>query len=134
MIINITNKTIVREIQQKIRIAYPFLKIEFSKQLAAAANKLSKANCYDHAVRVLDIAKKAEPGWIVLHSWSKSSYIKQVFEKRFGLYIHIFRREDDKWIEITGTDAFTIEDQNEMGRRSVEKVHAPSWREREMLL
>lgn len=134
MIINITNKTTVREIQQKIRIAYPFLKIEFSKQLPAAANKLSKASCYDHAERVLDIAKKAEPGWIVLHSWSKSSYIKQVFENRFGLYIHIFRREDDKWIEITGTDVFTIEEQNEMGRRSVEKVHAPSWREREMLL
>jgi hypothetical protein len=134
MIINITHKTNIREIQRKIRIAYPFLKIEFSKQLPEAVNKLPKASCYDHVVKVLDIAKKAEPGWIVLHSWSKSGYLKQVFKNRFGLYIHIFRREDDRWIEITGTDVFTIEEQNEMGRRSVEKVHAPSWREREMLL
>lgn len=116
-------------------MAYPFLKIEFSRKLHATDGvKKSNADYHDQDIRLLDIAKKAEPGWIVLHEWYKSGYLKKVFENRFGMFVQIFRRQDERWIEITGTDVFTVEEQNEMGRRSVEKVHAPSWRERELLL
>ena len=133
MIINITNKTTVRSVQRKISVAYPFLKIEFLRH-SHQKDKAGKEHWYDHDLKLLDIAKNNRPGWIIMHHWYTASYIKEVFEHRFGLYVQFFRRMNEDWIEITGTDVFTIEEQNQIGRKSVEKVHAPAWRERELLL
>jgi hypothetical protein len=130
MIINITNKTTVRNIQRKITVTYPFLKIEFFH----GQGKSNKEHWFDQDCRLLEIAKDTKPGWIVIHPWHTASCIKETFERRFGLHAQFFRRLIDEWIEITGTEVFTIEEQNQIGRKSVEKIHAPAWRERELLL
>lgn len=134
MIINITNRTTVRDVQRKISIAYPFLRLEFYPPASRRAAKGHKQKCYEHHLKLLELAKHTEPGWVIVHGWHKCDYIKQVFEKRFGLHLQFFRREKENWIEISGTEIFTIEEQNQIGRRTVEKNHAPSWRERELLL
>lgn len=132
MIINITNRTTGSDVQRKIAVAYPFLKIEFFRGSPEA--RPAKMRWYDHDRKLLEIAEKAEAGWIVIHPWHTTSDIKDAFEHRFGLHAQFFRRLDDDWIEITGTEIFTIEEQNQIGRSTVEKVHAPAWRERELLL
>lgn len=133
MIINITNKTTVRSVQRKLSVAYPFLKIEFLRHLQHK-EKTAQEHWFDHDSKLLDIAKNNQPGWIIMHHWYTAAYIREVFEHRFGLYVQFFRRMNDGWIAISGTDVFTIEEQNQIGRKSVEKVHAPAWRERELLL
>lgn len=133
MIINITNKTTIGSIQRKIGVAYPFLKVEFPRCLQYP-KRPGKEYYYAADCKLLQIAKNNQPGWIIMHHWYTASYIKEVVEQRFGLQVQFFRRMDDQWIEITGTDVFTIEEQNQMGRSSVEKIHAPAWRERELLL
>lgn len=134
MIINITNKTSIKDVQRKFSAAYPFLKIEFYDKPHLQGHKSLKGHWYDRDFRLLDIAAKHEKGWIVLHPWHKTGYVEEVFETRFGLHPQIFRRENDEWIETAGSDVFTIDEQNEIGRKTVEKNHSPLWRERELLL
>lgn len=134
MIINITHKTTIRDVQTRLRTIYPFLKIEFSNRQHSQRTNWHKIHWHDSSLRLLAIAKKPMAGWIIVHPEYTISHIKQVFENRFGLHVEFFRRQNDQWIEIAGTDRFTIEDQNEIGRRTIEKKHAPAWKGRELLL
>ena len=134
MIINITHKTTIRDVQRKIATEYPFVKIEFAVKQKFHRSKSSAKDWYDHDCKLLSIAKKPEKGWVVVHSWHKTFYLKQTFEERFGLHIEVLRRQNDQWVETSGTDIFTLDEQNEKGRKSVEKNFAPFYRERELLL
>lgn len=134
MIININSKTIIGDIQRKLSVAFPFLRVEFIRKPHHHGEKYHKHQWYDGDERVFDILKYSKPGWVTIQSWRKCGYIKEVFEKRFGLRPQFFRRKNDEWIEIAGTQEFTIEEQNEIGRKSVEKRQRTSWRERELLL
>lgn len=133
MIINITNKTTVRDVQRKISVGYPFLKVEFLPAIHHRSAK-HKAHYYEQQLKLLELTKHGDAGWVILHGWHKCDHIKKIFLDRFGLHVQFFRREKDEWIEISGTEVFTIEEQNQLGRRSVEKIHAPSRHERELLL
>jgi hypothetical protein len=134
MIINITHKTTIKDIQRKMNVAYPFLKIEFADKSHQQGEKSPKCHWYDHSFKLLDIAKKSQAGWIVMQPWQKTGSVEEIFESRFGLHAQIFRKEKDQWIETAGTDVFTIEEQNEIGRKMVDKIHRPFRRERELLL
>jgi hypothetical protein len=134
MIINITHRTTINEIQRKVSIAYPFLKIEFCTKLQQPGERITKPHCCDPHLKLLDIAKRPEPGWVVLHPWYTTGYIKEVFKNRFGIYAQIFRKDNDRWTQILGTETFTLEEQNEIGRKMVDKNHEVFRRERELLL
>jgi len=134
MIINITYKTSIKEIQKKIHIAYPFLKIEFCRTTGREGERITKRQFHSPDLKLLDIGKKPEPGWIVMHSWHTLRYIKEAFKNRFGVHIVFFRKEKEQWIEVSGTDSFTLEEQNEIGRKIVDKTNWQFGRERELLL
>lgn len=134
MIIKIDHKTRVKDIQKKISVAYPYLKIEFSDRPHREGAPTVKGHWYDESFRLLDIAKKPLPGSISIEPWDKTGRVEERFQARFGLYPQLFRKEDDKWIQTAGTDVFTLDEQNEIGRRSVERNTGSSWREREVLL
>jgi hypothetical protein len=134
MIINITHKTTIQEVQKKFSMAYPFLKIEFSDKAHEEGERIEKGHWYNPSLKLLSIAKKPEIGWIIVHPWHKTGQIEKTFRDKFGLYPQIFRKEDDRWIETAGSDVFTLDEQNEIGRRTADKNHDPYWREREVLL
>lgn len=134
MIINITYKTSIKEIQKKIHIAYPFLKIEFCRTTGGEGERITKRQFHSPDFKLLDIAKKPEPGWIVMHPWHTLRYIKEAFKNRFGVHAVFFRKEKEQWKEVSGNDSFTLEEQNEIGRKIVNKSGRQFGRERELLL
>jgi len=134
MIINITHKTTVKDVQRKFGAAYPFLKIEFSDKPHKEGELVIKGYWYDGSFKLLSLAKKPEEGWIVVHPWQKTGQIEETFNNRFGLYPQIFRREVTKWIETAGTDVLSLEEQNTIGRKMVDKYRQQGWRERKLLL
>ena len=134
MILNITYKTTIKEIQKKIHIAYPFLKIEFCKTVNGYGERITKRQFPHPDLKLLDIAKKPEPGWVVVHPWHTLRYIKEAFKNRFGVHAVFFRKEREEWIEVSGKDSFTLEEQNEIGRKIVDKSNRRFGRERELLL
>jgi hypothetical protein len=134
MIVNINHKTTIEDVQRKFSIAFPFLKIEFSDKPHKRGEQTRKGHWLDPGIRLLDIAKKPESGWIAIQPWGKTSSVEESFKENFGLFPQIFRKEGDRWIETAGTDVFTLEEQDGIGRRMVDKNHDPYWREREVLL
>lgn len=134
MIITITNKTTIKDVQRKINIAYPFIKIEFSDKPHRKGEPTKNAHWYDPSFKLLDMGKNKEPGWLVLQPWHKTGFVEDLFENRFGLHAQIFRKENNQWMQTAGTDVFTLEEQNEIGRRLIDTTHAPYRRERELLL
>ena len=133
MIINITYKTTIKAVQQKFNTAYPFLKIEFCSGTNAEGERISKRHFCDENSKLLDIAKKPEPGWVVMHPWHTVRYIKEAFKTRFGVHAAFFRKEHDQWIEILGTDGFALVEQNDIGREVLEKQHEVYRAQRELL-
>ena len=134
MIINITNRTTIKDVQKKFSVAYPFLKIEFFDKQHDEGERTKNGHLYDPVFKVLAIAKKPEAGWITVHPWQKTGFLEETFKDRFGLFPQVFRREGDRWIETAGTDVFTLEEQNNIGRRLVDQKRRFSWRERDLLL
>jgi hypothetical protein len=134
MIINITNKTTIKDVQRRFSVGFPFLKIEFSNKQHEMGERTENGRWYDPSFRVLSIAKKPEPGWVIVQPWQKTGYIEELFKERFGLYPQIFRREGNYWVETAGTDVFTLEEQNSIARKVVDTSRRFSWRERDLLL
>jgi hypothetical protein len=133
MIINITYKTTVEEVQRKVSTAYPFLKMEFSVLKNEDDSRMFRRHFCSSEMRLLELAKKPEPGWVVMHPWHTIRYIEEAFMNRFGVLAQFFRKEQDHWIEILGTEGFSLEAQNEIGRDSQEKTHEVFRTERELL-
>ena len=134
MIIKINHKTTVRDVQRKFNLAYPFLKIEFSDKPHKQGEQVRKGHWLDSAFRLLDIAKKPQPGWIAIQPWQKVGSVEEFFKETFGLFPQIFRKQYERWIETAGTDVFTLEEQDGIGRKTVDENHDPYWSEREVLL
>jgi hypothetical protein len=134
MIINIGYKTTIKEIQKKVNTAYPFLKIEFSVAQNEEDSRLFKRHNGPPDMQLLDLAKKPEPGWVVMHPWHTIRYIEEAFRNRFGVLAQFFRKEHDQWIEILGTEGFSLAMQNEIGREILENTHEVFRTERELLL
>lgn len=134
MIINIGYKTTIREIQRKFNTAYPFLKIEFSVAKNEEDSRLFKHHNCPPDTQQLDFAKKPEPGWVVMHPWHTIRYIGEAFRNRFGVLAQFFRKEHEQWIEILGTEGFSLAMQNEIGREVLENTHEVFRTERELLL
>jgi len=132
MIINITRKTAIKEVQRKFNIAFPFLKIEFHDQ--SSDKKGEDENWYEPGTKLFEVAGKKQSGWVILQTGYTSLEFQQLFIERFGLYASIFRKENDHWIEISDTDINTLEELNRVGRRFIEKNRDRFWREREVLL
>ncbi len=134
MIINIGYKTTIREIQRKVNTAYPFLKIEFSVPQNGEDSRLFKRHNCPPDTQLLDLAKKPEPGWIVMYPWHTIRYIEEVFRNRFGVSTQFFRKEHEQWIEILGKEGFSVAMQKEIGREVLENTHEVFRTERELLL
>ena len=133
MIINITERTTIRDIQIKFNKEYPFLKIEFSDKPHKSGQPTKGGHWLYNGYKILHLAKKHHPGWIIIHPWHRTDYIEQQFAARFGLYAQVFRNNNQIWIETAGTDVLSLEEQNEIGKRMKKDLDL-YWREREMLL
>lgn len=134
MTIKIDHSICIRQLNKKLQAGYPFLKIEFSDRPHGEGEQTRKGHWYDIGFKLFDIAKKKEVGFVSLQPWHKVGQVEELFKTRFGLYPQIFRRENDKWIQTAGTDVFTLDEQNEIGKKTVEKNNGSYWIEREILL
>lgn len=134
MTIKIDHKITIGQLNKKLQAAYPFLKMEFAAKPHSEGEQTIEGYWYDDECILLDIAKKPETGFVMLQPWNKAGQIEKLFKTRFGLYPQLFRRKDDRWIQTAGTDVFTLDEQNEIGKKTVEKTSGNYWMRREILL
>lgn len=118
MYIEINDDTTIRHIQEKISDYYPYLQIEFhrrphKKYKASGANDLIFPGDTIGDVKQTHISAILE-----ITPVSKVADIEKEFQQRFGLSVQILRKENEKWIQTTGMDDFTLKELNVLSRNS----------------
>lgn len=118
MIIEIDDTKTIETICKAFSARYPFLKIEFFDkphhwQEASSANHQLAQN-----KTIAEIRRRHNPGGLDINPWQKTGIVEQEFHKRFGLNIQIFRHHGNSWIQTVGTDEFTLDEQNEIGKNA----------------
>ena len=134
MKLKIKHKSCVGNIQQEFHQAYPFLKMEFFSTPHQPGEICKDGFQYDAGFRLAQIAKKKEQGCLYIHPWQRTGDVEQEFSDRFGLYVQIYRKENGRWIQTAGTDMFSLEEQNLIGKSLEEKREGGLWVEREKFL
>src|SRR5687767_8797823 len=119
MTIEINDKTTIHHIQKQFRKAYPYLKIRFADQPHEFGEVTKGGYWYPSHARVSDTVKTFTAGSIDIHPYSKAGDIEQYFIRKFKLYPQIFRRNEYQWVQTAGTDVITIDEQNEISKKSI---------------
>jgi hypothetical protein len=116
MIIEINKHTTLGEIAEQFSKYYPFLKIEFfntspqNMQDVDLSSQLLKSMC------VGDIVSMRHTVLLEFHFWNKTGMVESVFQKKVGLGVQVYRRYHEGWIQSSGTDELTLEEQNSIGK------------------
>jgi hypothetical protein len=135
MILEINNTVTIKEVQKRFHAAFPFLKIEFSDQPHDWGEPVLDGHWHSVDFQLSTIARRAPMAdFIIIQPWDKVGDVEEQIKTKFGLYPQIFRREEYHWIQTAGTDELTLDEQNDIGRRSLESRTGNLWIERETLL
>jgi hypothetical protein len=115
MVLFIEPETSLHSLQQSFHQVYPFLSIRFyKKNINDSAN--SGRSWVDENLSLKDVSTRSNlHGVIELHYWDKVSTVEQVFQRLTGLGVQVFRKHGLEWIDTSGSDTLTLEEQNEMG-------------------
>jgi hypothetical protein len=122
MIVEINDSLSITDIRDAFHAAFPFLDIEFFTtphrwgKSSSMASKISG----DKMIGELRIGQQLAS--MEIHGWQITGAVEQEFGKIFGLYIQIFRRDGNDWVQTTGTDTRTLEEQNEAGRNASQEL------------
>jgi hypothetical protein len=122
MIIEIDDTKTIEMVIKEFSGYYPFLKIEFFD----APHGWQQASSFNYLLpkdkKIGEIRKKHTPGVVEIHSWHKTGSVEQVFKKKIGLNIQVFRRQGSEWIQTVGTDELTLEQQNEIAQHATQEL------------
>jgi hypothetical protein len=64
----------------------------------------------------------------------KAGQVEEQMKEQFGLFTQIYRRNGYSWVETAGTDELSLDELNEIGKKSVLNYRNNLWIEREILL
>ncbi len=122
MKIKIDDTIQISTISQLFNQYFPFLKLSFYFKPHDWKEESMLAQLVHQDKKIGDIRNNHLAGSIQLHYWQKTGLVEQEFKDRFGLFVQIYRRHGDKWIQSVGTDELTLEEQNEIGKTKTEDL------------
>lgn len=120
MQINKTTK--LSEIQNSFSDKYPGLKIEFYNEKHGDHDGSPKSSQINGDRLVSDLNAELKEGTLSIEESRRVSDVESDFEQEFGLYVQIFRRSNDLWLQTSTTDHWDLATQNGKGIRSTLKT------------
>ena len=114
MKIHISDEQSIMEVKQAFYQAFPMLKIEFFTKPHAKREPSDYTHRIDVNTRLKDIRKKHNEGDIHIAANMKVATVEENFLENFGLYVQVFRKHNDIWLETTVTDDWTIAHQEQL--------------------
>ena len=113
----IDDKKTISEIQSEFTALYSGLKIEFYKQKHQAHEGSRKVDQY-HADTVLsNIRDQHKSGELTISNLITAADLESAFESKFGLYVQVFRRSGNIWLQTSATDDWSLQKQHEKARK-----------------
>lgn len=133
MEIKLSSESRISEVKDSFHREFPFLKLEFFNPLANENERFHIRNLITDEYRMLgEIAGMQKPGYVRIYEHRTVAEVEHCFRDCFGLYVQVFRKSGDQWIETTSTDSRTLAEQNKEGEeksvplkieRSEEDIH-----------
>jgi hypothetical protein len=121
MIVEIKKNSQLKDIQDCFVHNFPFLRLQFYNVDTHRKNNSNKATYYtDLHTPVKDATQLTHDLFLELHYWQKTGTIEKVFRDKAVLHVHVFRKHGEHWIQTTGTDELTLEEQNNIGLKDTQ--------------
>lgn len=118
MHIEINDNTSLMEIRDVFNNYYPYLQINFYRKAHKKYEASPEKDLIDPHQTVGQLKKTHVSGLFEMTPKYKVSDVEKEFMVRFGLSVQILRMDQDKWVQTTGTDDFTLREMNELSRNS----------------
>lgn len=115
MQIGIKPDTKLMDIQKEFNGFYPYLKLEFYKNLSQLNKPSPKAEKINPGESFKKISRLHEGGIINIDRKRTVSEMVLDFWTTLGLSVQVFRKSGNLWIETSLTDSWTLARQNTIG-------------------
>lgn len=113
----------IGEIQEEFSAEFPYLKLVFfSKSHKAFKGSPAKYMVHRKETMLSQLCKTTAEGELNLEPTMPTWQVERLFDVEFGLYVQIFRKSGNTWLETSVTDSLSLEQQNAKGKAS-EHIH-----------
>lgn len=124
MKLEINDYQTIAALQEKFSRHFRQLKIEFY----TAPHGCNERSCYADVIspdkHVGEIRTGKLSGSLTIKDGDTVAAVEDALRKRFGLNAQVFRKEACGWVQTSGTDSFTLEQQEEMAEYSNHSLFA----------
>ena len=118
----INKKRTISEVSSEFNELYPHLKIEFYLFHHETGEGSRQKDQIAHSVTLGEVNPSLMDGTIDLTPETSVAELEDIFYKRFGLNIQVFRRSGMLWLQTSKTDDWTLATQEAKGGHS-EKIY-----------
>ncbi len=112
----------ISELQQAFSEKFPFLRIEFYSEPHEVGQGSPETKKIPADKKVGEVRLVHTEGDFRIDPKMKVADVETLFAEKYGLYVQVFRRSGQLWLQTTATDNWTLEEQNERGRASLEDL------------
>ena len=116
MELTINGTRYIQEVQHDFNAAYPYLKLEFFRQLVGEPSPASAGNLLKHSLKIQDARRMQQNGVLEVTDSMRVSDLEDELKQRYGLSAQVFRKSGNVWLETTMSDNWTLKQQNDHGR------------------
>ncbi|MFL5808011.1 MAG: hypothetical protein ACJ749_00740 [Flavisolibacter sp.] len=122
MKLQLSADTRFRDVKKVFENSFPYLKLEFFRKKHGIQDGNIKNDIVVDRDTIIHVAGARE-GEIEVKPWQTVAELEQVFQTKFYLPVHVFRKTKFSWTDTATTDQFTLEKQNRMGREACDKFY-----------
>src|SRR5688572_13903668 len=110
MVLQIFKTRSVGDVQHDFSREYPYLRIDFFKQLDGKPGVLVNQQLGKTAN--LPASGKLREGELEIYDSMTVGQLENAFRERFGIHMQVSRKSGPVWLETTVTDKWTLKQQN----------------------
>jgi hypothetical protein len=123
MLLEINDHKSIEALQREFAGHYPFLKIELFDRPHEALEGSPEKHRLPPWLLLGRARVRHNKGVLEINPMHTAYYIEKLFRNRYGMYVQIYRKGADGWIQTVGSDFVTLKEHNEIGRMAVESGH-----------
>lgn len=114
----ISDDKTLRDIQKEFNAFFPYLKIEFYKGAHEQGEGSPVEDRLDPNRKLGAVRKIHSLENLTINDDMRVSDFEQMFLRKYGLNVQVFRKSGNLWIQTTSTDYWTLAEQNRKGGAS----------------
>ena len=116
MELQINSDRYIWEIQRDFNQAFGYLKIEFFSKPHLVQQPSPAKKILSNQGRIYDLVKTNLNSSIEIDENMSVADLEKLFSDQFGLFVQVFRKSGNIWLETTMTDGWSLKQQNEHGK------------------